>query len=138
MKTPQSIFKIVFVMLMAVVCHLNAWAVSYDIKEMTPEVKAALDARRGRYDQLAAFKSQGLVGENNRGYAEALNSPEVVGDAVDAENSDRKLIYKTIVEQNGLPADALPTVEKVFAQVQRDKAAPGDSIQNESGSWVKK
>lgn len=111
---------------------------SYDIKELTPAVKASLDARRGRFEQLSSLKSQGKIGENNRGYVEVLSGGGDAGEVADAENKDRKLIYSAIVEQNGLPADALSTVEKVFAQVQRDKAAAGDSIQDESGSWVKK
>ncbi len=113
-------------------------AATYDIKEMTPAVKSSLDARRGRFEQLSALKSQGKVGENNRGYVEVLGGGDTNKDVVDAENADRKLIYSTIVEQNSLPSDSLSTVEKVFAQVQRDKAASGDSIQDEYGAWIKK
>lgn len=127
---------LVFVMMLTIQTHV--WAATYDIKEMTPEVKSALDARRGRYEELAGLKSQGVVGENNRGYVEVLKSEGNAQSVVDAENRDRKVIYNTIVAQNGLGADALATIEKVFAQVQRDKAASGDSIQNESGAWVKK
>lgn len=138
MKTPRSVLKFALIMTMSILTYTNVWAASYDIKEMTPEVKASLDARRARYEQLAAMKAQGKIGENNHGYLDALDSGDGVKDVVDAENTDRKSIYKTIVEQNGLPADALATVETVFAQVQRDKAASGDSIQDESGSWIKK
>jgi uncharacterized protein len=111
-------------------------AATYDIKEMTPEVKAALDGRRGRFDELKALKAQGAIGENNKGYVEALKSEGQ--SVVDAENRDRRFIYTTIVAQNGLPADALSTVEAVFAQVQRDKASSGDKIQDASGSWTTK
>jgi uncharacterized protein YdbL (DUF1318 family) len=139
MRLSRAVLNFVFVSVMALTVCSNALAASYDIKEMTPEVKSALDARRGRFDQLAALKAEGKVGENNQGYVEVLSGGGVGAESlVSAENSDRKMIYKTIVAQNGLPGDALSTVEKVFAQVQRDKAASGDSIQNESGAWVKK
>lgn len=138
MKTPQSVFKIFFLVIMAAAACSNAWAASYDIKEMTPEVKAALDARRGRFDELASLKAKGKVGENNHGYVEVLSAGDGADAVVASENRDRKAIYNTIVSQNGLPSDALATVEKVFAQVQRDKAASGDSIQDESGAWNKK
>ena len=138
MKTPQLLLKFALIIIVLIMTSSIVGAVSYDIKEMTPEVKASLDARRARYEQLAVMKAQGKVGENNRGYLEALESGDGVRDVVDAENNDRKSIYKTIVGQNGLPADALATVEKVFAQVQRDKAASGDSLQDESGNWIKK
>ena len=52
-----------------------------------------------------------------------------------AENNDRKVIYQTIAQQNGLE-NAVGTIESVFAQVQRDKAAPGDQVQDEDGRWT--
>ena len=109
----------------------------YEIQEMTPEVKTALENRKDRFDQLKSFKGQGVLGENNRGYIEVLtNNPEAKALA-ESENKDRKFIYKTIEEQNNL-TDALETIEKVFGQVQRDKASPGDKIQQEDGQWVQK
>jgi uncharacterized protein YdbL (DUF1318 family) len=114
------------------------WAEQYHIKEMTPEVRSALDARKGRYEQLRDLKSKGAVGENNKGYVEVVGSDSSAQGIVDAENKDRRFIYKTIMEQNNLPGDALSTVEEVFAQVQRDKASSGDKIQEANGSWVSK
>ena len=108
---------------------------TYSIKEMTPEVTAALDARRDRYSQLEELKNNGSAGENNQGYVTAL-SPDAQS-VVDAENVDRKTIYQTIAEQNELQTE-LETIEKVFAQVQRDKAAAGQKIQLEDGSWTVK
>lgn len=109
----------------------------YDIKEMTPEVKTALENRRGRFEELKNLKAQGIVGENNRGYAEVLGDDSSARTLVENENADRGVIYKTIEVQNNL-SGALETIEKVFAQVQRDKASPGDKIQTEDGRWVTK
>ncbi len=138
MRTQRSLLNVLFVLFMTVALCGSAWAVSYDIKEMTPEVKTALDARRARFDQLASLKAEGKIGENNRGYVEVLSAGAGVNEVVQAENNDRATIYNTIIEQNGLTADTRSTVEKVFAQVQRDKAASGDPIQDESGQWTKK
>lgn len=138
MKTNPFLLQLLAGVVLLVTAQTVAVAASYDIKEMTPEVKSALDARRARYDELASLKAQGAVGENNQGYVEVLKNIGPAQSVVSSENQDRKLIYSTIVKQNGLPGNALPTVEKVFAQVQRDKAASGDSIQNESGQWTKK
>ncbi len=109
----------------------------YEIKEMTPAIKTALENRKDRFNDLKALKAQGSVGENNRGYVEALKNDAQTQQLVDSENQDRKLIYKAIEEQNNLNG-ALETIEKVFAQVQRDKANPGDKIQDENGNWVTK
>ena len=133
----KNIFLFMCLMAVSVVTPVLAQQ-SYDIKEMTPEVKAALDGRRGRYEQLTALKAQGALGESNRGYVEVLKGDGQVEGLADAENRDRKFIYQTIVEQNGLPSEALFTVEKVFAQVQREKAVSGDKVQLEDGSWIVK
>jgi len=110
-------------------------AEGYELKEMTPQVEAALEARRARYDELGAFKAAGVVGENNRGYAELLSDDADAQNIVDTENQDRKIIYMTIAQQNELEDD-LETIEKVFAQVKKEKAKSGEKIQNEDGTWV--
>mgnify|MGYP001048630091 CR=1 FL=1 len=112
-------------------------AQNYDIKTMTPEIKAALDARRARFDELADLKAEGIIGENNSGYVEILAPSPRAQELAPNENRDRRLIYKAIAEQNGLTG-ALNTIETVFAKVQREKAAPGDPIQLPGGEWVKK
>lgn len=113
----------------------GAFAQTYDIKEMTPVVKSALEARKGRFAELKTAKSRGLVGESNRGYVEALGGGADIKALVAAENKDRRAVYQAIVEQNGLNAGALTTVEKVFAGVQRNKAEPGEKVQDENGQW---
>ena len=109
----------------------------YKIQEMTPEVQAALDGRKARFEELRALKDKGIIGENNSGYVEALSDDQQAKDLVRAENKDRKFIYKTIEQQNNL-TDAMETIEKVFAQVQHDKAIAGDKIQDNNGQWVTK
>ena len=109
----------------------------YSIKQMTPEVQAALNNRRDRFDELRQLKSAGALGENNKGYVEVLQAQGNATTIADAENKDRRVIYQTIAEQNGLE-DALSTIEKVFSQVQHDKAESGDKVQDEDGQWVAK
>ena len=112
---------------------------NYSIKEMTPEIKSALDDRKGRFDELQALKAQGDIGENNRGYVELLSKENTEAQSlIDNENKDRRFIYMTIVEQNNLSKEDLTTIENVFAQVQRDKANVGERIQSENGDWVVK
>ncbi len=109
----------------------------YEIKEMTPELKSALDGRKARHDELNELKHRGFIGENNRGYVEVLTNDESARGLADTENRDRKMIYQTIAKQHNL-TDSLPTIEKVFAQEQFDRAQPGDKIQNENGEWITK
>ena len=111
---------------------------SYDIKEMTPQIKSALESRRNRFEMLRAFKERGSIGENNSGYVTLLVDDPEAKALVGEENNDRRLIYKTIVEQNNLSADALATIESVFAQEQRERANPGEKIQEAGGRWITK
>ena len=115
----------------------QGWAM-YDVKQMTAEVEAAITNRQARFNQLQDMKATGAIGENNRGYVETLAGDAGAAALVSAENADRSTIYKVIVEQNNLGGDGLPIVEKVFGEVQAEKARPGDSIQLASGEWTKK
>jgi uncharacterized protein YdbL (DUF1318 family) len=124
----------IFALVCAAAVSLPAQA-TYDIKEMTPAVKSALDGRKARFADLKEMKSKGMVGENNRGYVQKLGGGKEVDALVSAENKDRKAVYEAIVEQNKLGSGALATVEKVFAGVQRGKADPGDKVQDASGRW---
>ena len=115
-----------------------AAAPSYDLKEMTPEVEKALEGRKARYATLQGFKGRGFVGETNKGYIEILDALTEAGQAVADENRDRKLIYEAIVAQNHLGPESIAEVRRIFAEVQRGKAQPGDLIQLPSGEWIKK
>ncbi len=133
-------FKKAFILSLLTLCCLapSAFAVQYDIKTMTPEVQQALNGRKSRFDTLQNLKAQGAVGETSRGYVEAIQGASQASGVVSAENADRRVIYKTIVQQNGLPASALAQVESAFGDVQRDRARSGDYIQSSSGAWVRK
>lgn len=112
----------------------TAEAGAYDIRENTPEVQSAISGRQSRFSALKQLKAQGSIGENNRGYVEALDS---AGSALaQDENNDRRILYRAIVDQNNLGAAGMDKVEMVFAEVQRDKASPGEKIQDPSGKWV--
>lgn len=113
-------------------------AETYDIKEMTPEVKNALDARTARFGELQSLKAQGIIGENNGGLVEVRKSSPVGSGLAQEENADRMVIYQAIVNQNALGPNGLAKVQAVFAEVQREKARPGDLIQLPSGQWTQK
>jgi uncharacterized protein YdbL (DUF1318 family) len=119
------------------VCGAPAAFAQYEIKELTPAVKKSLDQRRERFEEIKDLKTAGIIGENNQGYLDVLIVHQRAAELVRAENHDRLIIYKTIIEQNNLRGE-LATVETVFAKVQAEKAGPGEMIQNEDGLWEKK
>ncbi len=104
---------------------------------LQPVLQQALESRRSRFEQLHDLKAKGIVGENNHGYVELFESNSAAKSLLESENRDRKMIYQTIAEQNGLEGQ-LNLIEEVFAQVQRDKADSGDKIQDADGRWIQK
>ena len=116
----------------------SAWAEGSQLKFITPEVQRALDSRKARYDLLKSFKANGSIGEGMQGHVVALAGGADVESLVVAENQDREIIYRTIVEQNGLSPDAIGTIRTAFASEQRDRASAGEKVQLPSGEWVTK
>jgi uncharacterized protein YdbL (DUF1318 family) len=133
-------FKKIIIVIAAVLIMFSSLALAkgkYSIKTMTPEIKAAFHARKERFADLRALKASGAVGENNHGYVEVLKNEGQSSSITDEENRDRKVIYITIAQQNGLEG-SLSTIESAFADVQREKAETGDKVQNEDGGWISK
>jgi len=113
-------------------------AADYDFKELTPEIKKALQDRQTRYAQIQELKREGVIGENNKGYVTDLKNSSSASSLTVAENQDRRTIYKNLATQNKLGGNGLLEVQRAFAEVQRDKAATGDMVQSSSGDWKKK
>jgi uncharacterized protein YdbL (DUF1318 family) len=112
-----------------------------DLKTRTPQVMAVIESRRTRYPEVRAAMAKGCVGENNQGLLEARPAqgcPPNVGALVEAENRDRMVLYRTIVEQNNMPPGDLTRVQSGFARAHRDRAPAGAWVQEEGGKWLQK
>jgi uncharacterized protein YdbL (DUF1318 family) len=81
---------------------VTAQATEYDIKEMTPAIRQALEARTARHSELRRLKSQGLLGEDNQGFVKVLADDPMAQELTRAENADRQVIYEAIVQQHQL------------------------------------
>jgi uncharacterized protein YdbL (DUF1318 family) len=111
------------------------------IKVQTPELVKAIAARRERFHVLREWKTRGCIGETNQGLLEARpgeGCSAEVSRLIGAENADRDYIYRTLMEQNEIPASDAPRVRAAFAKAHRDRAKPGEWVQLVSGQWVKK
>jgi len=89
-----------------------------------------------RLPALDALKERLVVGENNRGLAEArgsLSGDE--GDIIAAENSDREKVYALIARSQSTSADA---VGRARARQIADRSKPGLWLQAADGSWYQK
>lgn len=113
-------------------------AADYDFKELTPEIKKALQDRQTRYAQIQELKREGVIGENNKGYVTDLKNDAKASSLTAAENRDRRTIYENLAAQNKLGGNGLLEIQRAFAEVQSDKAVAGDMVQSSSGDWKKK
>ena len=103
---------------------------------VAPAIAQDIKARmRARLPVIVSLKAEGIVGENNKGFLTALKSAGDKQGVVDAENKDRKIIYKAIAKKQGTtPA----LVGQRRAMQIAKKADPGTMIQNAAGKWQKK
>lgn len=112
-----------------------------DLKIRTPEVMASIESRRARFPQIQQWKGKGCIGENTQGLVEPRPGqgcgPEV-GALIDAENRDRMTLYRTLLEQNSMPAGELAKIQAGFAKANRERAQSGEWIQSETGQWTRK
>ena len=112
-----------------------------EIRVRTPELMKAIESRRARRPQLAELKARGCVGESNQGLVELRPGPGCPGDAaglVGAENAERTFIIDTLMQQNSMPKEDAPRVRAAFAKIHRDRAHPGEWVQEPGGQWVKR
>ena len=90
---------------------------------------------KNRLPDIVKLKSQGLVGENLKGYLAHVTVKKTGQNIIDAENKDRKTVYSLIAKQQGV---SLGRVETLRAAKIVKKANPGEFLQKPNGTWYKK
>ena len=88
-----------------------------------------------RLPTIVALKEKGTLGENNKGYLEYVGNVKNKENVVNAENNDRKKIYKEIAKKQGVSASLVG--ERRAKQIVGN-AKPGYWLQNSKGKWYKK
>ena len=107
-------------------------------------------------DDVDAFKRLGWVGENNLGLLtdfpmDRENAPDDLQafaaryprdeflSVVKQVDQARGVVMMRVVETNAdFTEKDLPEIKRVFAKLNRDNALPGEKIQKEDGSWVRR
>ena len=90
-----------------------------------------------RLPRIQELKKDGLIGENQQGFLEAVQSslPAADKEAIEAENADRKAVYEAIARQQGTTAEL---VGKLRAKKIFEQAKSGEFLKQEDGTWKKK
>lgn len=97
-----------------------------------PDVQQAIERRKDRKGELSSLQAKGAVGENARGMVEAKTGEG--SSVVQAENSDRSVIYSAIAAKNGT---SVSDVERLYARRLQSDAPSGTPIETSSG-WSTK
>ncbi len=114
---------IISLLILSMVTIAGAWG---------DDIKARMHARLG---DIVELKARGVVGENNQGYLTVLKGPTHKQAVIDAENKDRRIIYRAIAKKQGTTAEL---VGQRRALKIAQKADAGTMIQSKGGAWTKK
>ena len=99
-------------------------------------IAESIQARmKSRLPVIKALKSEGIIGENNRGFLEFVGGKRKQADVLQAENKDRQKVYAAIAKKQGVTAEV---VGKRRALKITQNARSGEWLQNEQGQWYQK
>ena len=120
------------------VVDLSIAAVEGTKVKVSPQVKAAALRRKDRFSALTSGQSQGIIGESKSGLV-VIRMPEKADASIEAlvqaENSDRMVIYQALAEKNGTTVNE---VQILYAKRLQGDALSGTPIETADGQWVKK
>ena len=110
-----------------------------------PAIRRIVESRGARVGELTRFKAAGAIGENNQALLEAkdlqalpLQDRAAAQRLIKAENDDREQMFKEIAAATGADPSSLPQIRTTYAETLRQKAKPGEWIQQPNGEWQKK
>ena len=106
-------------------------------QDLSPEVEQAAYRRKDRRDQILSYEANGVIGENKSGLV-VIRNPGAADSSsqglVNAENSDRMMIYQSVAKKNG---SSVEEVEELYAKRLQADASAGTPIETADG-WVVK
>ena len=110
-----------------------------------PAIRKLIESRAQRVKDINRYKSAGVLGENREALLEIrqldslpLAERAAVQKLVKQENADREQMFKEIAAATGADLSTLPQIRETYAQTLREKAQPGDWIQQPDGTWKQK
>lgn len=133
MFSPNTDMKSSLIRILVVVAGLLVSGASVSVRaDELAGVKSRMEQRLSQVDQL---KTQGVIGENNRGLLELRGGNVDAGDVVAAENRDRGMVYAEIAKKTRTSVDQ---VARHRARQIASSSAAGVWLQKDDGSWFKK
>lgn len=128
-----------------VLAPAQAHAQEADINVSTAAIRALKDSMRARAAQLKPFMTAGNVGIGSDGLLVAhnlagvpLTTQATIRRLVEAENRDRRSLYKEIAKANNFGEERVADIQRIFAETWIEKAEPGWWIQQPNAQWTQK
>jgi len=125
MRRKHMLIPILFVIATLGILATSVWGGAKEIKARMAE----------RLPVIMELKQKGIVGENNQGLLEFVGTAKEKADVVEAENKDRKTVYKAIGKKTGTTPEI---VGQRRAKQIADIAGSGEWLQDENGQWKQK
>lgn len=115
-----------------------------DLDVSTAAIEGLRARIKERNDAIAKHKDFGQLGEARDGLLAVrtlegvkLSDKKIIEDLVDAENTDRRALYREILKANDLKDEDADAVMKAAARRNRKTAAPGHWVQEPAeGKWT--
>ncbi|MBD3374149.1 DUF1318 domain-containing protein [candidate division KSB1 bacterium] len=110
-------------------------------------VLEAIKNQKFRQDEVVELKRDKVIGENNEGFLEIVNSQKLdtpeeqarVEQLVKDENADRKIIYERALAVMDIPVEwSRSKIDSMFAAEKRNQTESGTLVQNAQGEWIEK
>jgi len=130
-NTPFPSFSkllLLFALVLAAPALVNHLSAAEDLNA----VRARMEQRLPTIDDL---KSQGAIGESNRGLLEVRSGGGNASSVVSAENRDREIVYSEIAKKSNTSAEQ---VGRARARRIAANSAPGVWLQRDNGEWYRK
>jgi uncharacterized protein YdbL (DUF1318 family) len=122
-----------------------AEAAEVDLSISTPAIRAIRDSMRARFAQLRPYLESGVLGITKAGSigirdagGVPLSERAKLNGLIEQQAKDQLALYEEIAKANQLGSDAVPRLQKIFADRWRERTKPGRWIQADDGAWVKK
>jgi len=126
-----------------------AWAAEEEVPSpgiTNPAIRAIIESRAKRLEALNRFKAAGVLGEAKTALVEIRDLARVtdlreraeVQRLVRDENADRQQLFKEVAIATDVDPSQIERIQETYAETMRDKARPGDWVQQPDGKWVQK
>ncbi|MEM8960378.1 MAG: DUF1318 domain-containing protein [Acidobacteriota bacterium] len=111
----------------------------------SPAIRAIIESRAERLDDVLAQLDSGVLGEGKDGLLAVrdlasleLRDRAAVQKLLRDENKDREALFREIAVAKNVDLAQLPEIRATYAETLRDVAAPGTWIERPDGTWERK